>query len=80
MCEETHFEVALVDAGMRSPQTALAQLDLRGRRLRRTVVVFSTGELAPGLARLDPNPVPVEDATQAVVDALRSGTAVEARG
>jgi CheY-like chemotaxis protein len=77
MCEETHFEVALVDAGMRSPQAALAQLDLRGRRLRRSVIIFSTGELAPGLARLDPDPIPVEDATQAVVDALRTGAAVE---
>jgi signal transduction histidine kinase/DNA-binding response OmpR family regulator len=77
MCEETHYEVALVDAGMRSPQAALAQLDLRGRRLRRSVVVFSAGELAPGLARLDPNPVPVEDATAAVVEALRTSTGVE---
>ena len=77
MCEETHYEVALVDAGMRAPQAALAQLDLRGRRLRRSVVVFSAGELAPGLARLDPNPVPVEDATAAVVEALRTSTGVE---
>jgi signal transduction histidine kinase/CheY-like chemotaxis protein/HAMP domain-containing protein len=72
LCEERHFEVALVDAGMRSPQAALAQLDLRGRRLRRSVVVFSTGEEAPGLARLTPDPVPVEDATDAVVEALRT--------
>ena len=77
MCEETHYEVALVDAGMRSPHSALAQLDLRGRRLRRSVVVFSTGDLAPGLARMDPNPVPVEDATAAVVEALRTSTGVE---
>jgi signal transduction histidine kinase/DNA-binding response OmpR family regulator/HAMP domain-containing protein len=77
MCEETHYEVALVDAGMRSPQSALAQLDLRGRRLRRSVVVFSTGEPSPGLARLDPDPVPVEDATAAVVHALRTATGVE---
>ena len=77
MCEETHYEVALVDAGMRSPQSALQQLDLRGRRLRRSVVVFSTGDVSPGLARLDPNPVPVEDATAAVVEALRTSTGVE---
>ena len=32
---------------------------------------------SPGLARLDPDPVPVEDATQAVVEALRTSTAVE---
>jgi signal transduction histidine kinase/DNA-binding response OmpR family regulator/HAMP domain-containing protein len=74
LCEERRFEVALVDAGMRSPQAALAQLDLRGRRLRRSVVVFSTGDESPGIARLDPDPMTVEDATQAVVEALRSTT------
>jgi CheY-like chemotaxis protein/anti-sigma regulatory factor (Ser/Thr protein kinase) len=74
LCEERRFEVALVDAGMRSPQAALTQLDLRGRRLRRSVVVFSTGDDSPGIARLDPDPMPVEDATQAIVDALRSST------
>jgi CheY-like chemotaxis protein len=78
LCEERHFEVALVDAGMRSPQAALAQLDLRGRRLRRSVVVFSTGDESPGMARLDPDPVPVEDATQAVVEALRTSAVAEA--
>jgi hypothetical protein len=40
-------------------------------------VVFSTGDSAPGLARLDPDPVPVEEATQAVVEALRTSTALE---
>jgi signal transduction histidine kinase/DNA-binding response OmpR family regulator len=72
LCEEQHFEVALVDAGMRSPQAALAQLDLRGRRLRRSVIVFSTGDDAPGLARLDPTPMPLEQATRSVVEALQS--------
>jgi signal transduction histidine kinase/CheY-like chemotaxis protein/HAMP domain-containing protein len=75
LCEERRFEVALVDAGMRAPQAALQQLDLRGRRLRRSVVVFSTGDDTPGLARLDPDPMPVEDATQAVLDALRTTAA-----
>jgi CheY-like chemotaxis protein len=75
LCEEHRFEVALVDAGMRSPQAALAQLDLRGRRLRRSVVVFSTGDESPGMARLDADPMPVEDATQAVVEALRTTAA-----
>jgi CheY-like chemotaxis protein len=78
LCEERHFEVALVDAGMRSPQAALAQLDLRGRRLRRSVVVFSTGDESPGMARLDPDPMPVEDATRAVVAALRTSAIAEA--
>jgi signal transduction histidine kinase/DNA-binding response OmpR family regulator len=75
LCEEHRFEVALVDAGMRSPQAALTQLDLRGRRRRRSVILFSTGDDAPGLARLEPDPVPVEDAVQAVLTALRDGTA-----
>ena len=76
LCEETHFEVALVDAGMRAPQAALAQLDLRGRRLRRSVVVFSADGEDGGMARLDPMPVPIEDATLAVVEALRGSTAM----
>jgi DNA-binding response OmpR family regulator len=77
LCEETHFEVALVDAGMRAPQAALAQLNLRGRRLRRSVVVFSTEDEASGMARLDPLPVPVEDATLAVVEALRDSASIQ---
>jgi len=77
LCEETHFEVALVDAGMRSPQAALAALDLRGRRLRRSVVVFSAGDDGPGIATLGADPVPVEDATAAVVGALRSSAEAE---
>ncbi len=76
LCEETHFEAALVDAGMRAPQAALAQLDLRGRRLRRSVVVFSTEDGNDGMARLDPMPVPVEEATLAVVEALRDAAAI----
>jgi signal transduction histidine kinase/CheY-like chemotaxis protein/HAMP domain-containing protein len=70
LCQDRRFEVALVDAGLRSLPAIMSQLDLRGRRLRRTVIVFSTGEDAPGLARLDAEPVPVEDATNAVLAAL----------
>jgi hypothetical protein len=77
MCEETHFEVALIDAGMRAPQAALAQLNLRGRRLRRTVVVFSAEDDASGIARLDPLPMPIEDATLAVVEALRESASLQ---
>ncbi len=77
LCEETHFEVALVDAGMRSPHAALAQLNLRGRRLRRSVVVFSADGEVGGLARMDPLPVPVEDATRAVVEALRDSASLQ---
>ena len=71
MCEETHFEVALVDAGMRAPQAALAQLDLRGRRRKRSIVVFSTDAGDDnGAARLDPAPVALDEAARVVFEAL----------
>ena len=69
-CDERHFEVALVDAGMRGAQAALAALDLRGRRIGRRVVLFSTGDDVPGTATLTPEPVPIEEAAAAVLDAL----------
>lgn len=69
-CTDERFEVALVDAGMRSPQAALAALDLRGRRLSRQVVLFSVGDDSPGIASLGPDPVPVEEAANAVLDTL----------
>ncbi|MEX2195585.1 MAG: ATP-binding protein [Thermoleophilaceae bacterium] len=69
-CRNERFEVALVDAGMRSPQAALAALDLRGRRLGRRVVLFSVGDDAPGIANLTPDPVPLEEAATAVLDTL----------
>jgi CheY-like chemotaxis protein len=71
MCEQHRYEVALVDAGMRSPQTALSALDLRGRRLRRAVLVFTTGEeRADIVATLDADPVPIEEAATAVLQVL----------
>ena len=64
LCEETHFEVALVDAGC-----------ARRRRRWRSSTCAAGGcgarsssspprTTAPGLARLDAEPVPIEDATQ----------------
>ena len=44
VCEERRFEVALVDVGIRNPQAVLQALDLRGRRLRRAVILFSDGD------------------------------------
>ena len=41
VCEERRFEVALVDVGVRNPQAVLQALDLRGRRVRRVVILFS---------------------------------------
>jgi hypothetical protein len=55
---------------MRSPQAALAAIDLRGRRLGRRVVLFSAGDDAAGTASLSPDPVPLEEAAGAVLDAL----------
>ena len=71
-CREERFEVALVDAGMHSPQAALRALALRGRRPGRAVVVFSSGDEdeRPALAELEADPVPIERAAQAVVAVL----------
>ena len=71
MCQEHRYEVALVDAGMRSPQTVFSALDLRGRRLRRAVLVFTTGhERADIVATLGGDPVPIEEAATAVLQVL----------
>jgi CheY-like chemotaxis protein/anti-sigma regulatory factor (Ser/Thr protein kinase) len=73
VCGERRFEVALVDAGIRSPQAVLQALDLRGRRLRRAVLMFSDGmtPTPPGIDRLGIEVVPVQDAAHAVLAALR---------
>jgi signal transduction histidine kinase len=72
-CEERRFEVALVDVGIRNPQAALEALDLRGRRLRRAVILFSDTETpAPnGGNRLGMEVIPAEEAAGAVLAALR---------
>jgi signal transduction histidine kinase/CheY-like chemotaxis protein len=74
VCAERRFEVALVDVGVRSPQAVLQALDLRGRRLRRVVILFSDGETPtpPGVGRLGMEVVSAEDAATAVLAALRS--------
>jgi signal transduction histidine kinase/DNA-binding response OmpR family regulator len=73
VCGERRFEVALVDVGIRNPQAVLQALDLRGRRLRRAVILFSNGEAPtpPGIGRLGLEVVPVQDAPQALLQALR---------
>jgi hypothetical protein len=55
---------------MADPESAVAALTLRGRRLRRSVVVFATDDRAPGIARLDADPVPLEDAGALVLGLL----------
>jgi signal transduction histidine kinase/DNA-binding response OmpR family regulator len=74
LCAERRFEVALVDAGMRSPQAVLQALDLRGRRLRQAVILFSDGigPAQPGIDRLGIEVVPVEHAATTLLAALRS--------
>lgn len=74
LCANLRFEVALVDAGAPDPQSTLGAIRLRGRRLRHSVVVFSAGDGADGLARLDADPVSIDDAGAAVV-ALLEGRA-----
>lgn len=73
VCGERRFEVALIDVGIRNPQAVLQALDLRGRRLRRAVILFSDGT-APtpsGIVSLGIEVVPAEDAAQALLSALR---------
>jgi signal transduction histidine kinase/DNA-binding response OmpR family regulator len=69
LCAAGRFEVALVDAELPDPDAIVSALQLRGRRLRRSVVVFSSGPNA-GIARLDADPVPLEDAGAVVLGLL----------
>ncbi len=73
VCTERRFEVALVDIGIRNPQAVLQALDLRGRRLRRAVILFSDGASSspPGISKLGMEVVPVEQAAAALMAALR---------
>jgi CheY-like chemotaxis protein len=76
-CRERRFEVALVDAGMRSPDAVMRALDLRGRRLGRAVVLFSAGDEAEGVANLGAEAVPIEDAALAVLQTLTPSPAAD---
>ena len=73
VCAERRFEVALVDVGVRNPQAVLQALDLRGRRLRRVVILFSDDHTRapPGVRRLGMEVVAVEQAATAVLATLR---------
>jgi signal transduction histidine kinase/DNA-binding response OmpR family regulator len=78
LCAMRRFEVALVDAGLPDVEAAIAGLDLRGRRLRRSVVVVSAdGEGAPGFARLDAEPLSVGEAGAAVLALLEPAAAAD---
>jgi CheY-like chemotaxis protein len=73
VCAERRFEVALVDVGIRNPQAVLQALDLRGRRLRRAVILFSddAAPTPPGIGRLGLEVVPADRAVEALLAALR---------
>jgi signal transduction histidine kinase/DNA-binding NarL/FixJ family response regulator len=73
VCGERRFEVALVDVGTQRPQAVLQALDLRGRRLRRAVILFSDGvtPAPPGIGKLGMEVVPVDQAASALLAALR---------
>ncbi|HUA47615.1 MAG TPA: ATP-binding protein [Solirubrobacteraceae bacterium] len=73
VCRERRFEVALVDVGIRNPQMAIQALDLRGRRVRRAVILISDADIPtpPGVDKLGMEVVPAEYAASAVLAALR---------
>lgn len=78
LCAMRRFEVALIDAGLPDVEAAIAGLDLRGRRLRRSVVVVSADdEGVPGLARLDAEPIPITEAGTAVLALLEPTAAAD---
>jgi signal transduction histidine kinase/CheY-like chemotaxis protein len=77
LCERRRFEVAIIDAGLPRPERTIAALSLRGRRLHRSVVVVSAGDDAPGIARLDAEPVALGDAGAVVLGLLGQGAAAE---
>ncbi len=72
VCGERRFEVALLDVGIRNPVAALQALDLRGRRLRRAVIMFTDGSAPtpPGVGKLGIEVVPVDQAAMALLGAL----------
>jgi CheY-like chemotaxis protein len=67
------FEVAAVDAGLPDVDASIAALQLRGRRLAHSVVIFGdAGQANGGFARLDGDPVPVEDVGALVLGLLEA--------
>src|SRR3954452_2983191 len=78
LCASRRFEVALLDAGLPDVEAAIAGLDLRGRRLRRSIVVVSAdGDGVPGLARRAAEPIPVKEAGAAVLALLEPAAAAD---
>ena len=73
LCRTSRFEVALIDAGIANPQEVMRALELRGRRRRQAVILFSDGFSQPGLDQVGIEVVPVEHAASALLAALRNG-------
>lgn len=73
MCVRHHYEVALLDAGVDAPHAILDALELRGRRMRHAVLVFSGDGADPGFARLNARPITVAGAGAAVIELLTTG-------
>jgi signal transduction histidine kinase/DNA-binding response OmpR family regulator len=73
-CSERRFEVALIDVGLSNPPAVLQALNLRGRRMRRAVILVSDGAtpLPPGIDRLGLEVVPLPAAASSLADALGS--------
>lgn len=71
-CAESRFELAIVDVGVADPQKALEALDLRGRRLRRAVILCTDdgAPAPPTISRLGMDVVPVQRAASALTAVL----------
>ncbi|HYF25396.1 MAG TPA: ATP-binding protein, partial [Baekduia sp.] len=75
-CARHRFEVALIDAGLPDADAVVRALDLRGRRLHRSVVVFGDSNGRQGFARLDAEPLGLDDAGDTVLGLLRAADSV----
>ena len=80
MCAARHYEVALVDAGLNEAEAVIGALDLRGRRLRRAVLVFSPDGASPSFAHHGADPVAIAEAGAAVLGLLASDVADASAG
>jgi signal transduction histidine kinase/CheY-like chemotaxis protein len=71
-CGERRFELALVDVGLSNPQAVLGALNLRGRRMRRAVILFTDGitPLPPEVDRLGLEVIPLSAIPGSVTTAL----------
>jgi signal transduction histidine kinase/DNA-binding response OmpR family regulator/HAMP domain-containing protein len=80
LCASRRFEVALVDAGLPDAEAAVAGLELRGRRLQRSILLVSAdgdGEMPAGLAHLDAEVIALQDAGAAVLALLDPSLAAD---